>query len=77
MEFRFWGNPLEAMLDRLPNAQVVRQDNQGAVIKATVFGRGIKMWLLSQAEFVEVLGPPDFRQEMVKTVAKMLQVYGT
>ncbi|WP_407311740.1 helix-turn-helix transcriptional regulator [Desulfosporosinus sp. SB140] len=74
--FRFWGPSLEAVLDRLPTAQVIGWEGDKAIVKAEVFGDGIKMWLLSQAEFLEVLKPDDFRQEMRDTLLRMLNNYG-
>lgn len=74
--FRFWGPSFEAVLDRLPTAKVIRRDGNKYVVEAEVFGEGIKMWLLSQAEFLEVLKPEDFRQEMRDTVVRMLENYG-
>ena len=37
--------------------------------------RGAKMWFLSQAEFLEVMEPADFRQEMQETISRMLGNY--
>lgn len=74
VKFRFWGASLEAVMDRLPNA-VVTMENDIAVVEAKVYGRGIKMWLLSQAQYVEVLKPDDFREEMKLTVKQIMQNY--
>jgi len=75
IRFRFFGHSLEAVLDRLPDARIVERTSQGAIIEAEVFGLGIKMWLLSQAQFIEVLKPEAFRQEMMDTIAQMSAVY--
>ena len=75
VKFRFWGKSLEAVLDRLPNAKLLRQDERGAVLEAQVFGKGIKMWFLSQAEYLEVLEPESFRAEMKACLQKMLANY--
>lgn len=75
VKFRFWGKSLEAVLDRLPNAVVVSQDERGTVLQAEVYTRGAKMWFLSQAEFLEVMEPADFRQEMQETISRMLGNY--
>lgn len=75
IQFRFWGDSLEAILDRLPNARLLRMEGEKAVIEAEVFGRGIKMWLLSQAQYVEVLKPDSFREEMKETIYEMARVY--
>lgn len=73
--FRFSGASLQAVLDRLPTARVVSQDDDGAIIEAKVFGKGIKMWLLSQGPFVEVLKPVEFREEMKASLGEMLEIY--
>lgn len=39
---------LEAVLDRLPTAEIVRKEGDGYVIQAEVFGDGIDMWVKSQ-----------------------------
>ncbi|MCL6444442.1 MAG: WYL domain-containing protein [Alicyclobacillus sp.] len=74
--FKFWGESLEAILDRLPTAKIIGQDGNATVLRAETFGRGIKMWFLSQAQFLEVLEPADFREEMRQTVAEMMKLYG-
>lgn len=51
--FQYTGPSLEAVLDRLPTAEVVAQDESGWIISAEVFGKGIEMWLRSQGEYVQ------------------------
>ena len=46
---------LEAVLDRLPTAKIIKQDKKGYLISAEVFGDGIDMWLRSQGEWVEIV----------------------
>lgn len=53
IKFRYKGMSLEAVLDRLPTAQIISEDDEGWVISAEVFGKGIDMWLRSQGELVE------------------------
>lgn len=53
IRFRYTGPSLEAVLDRLPTAQVLSQDETGWLISAEVFGKGIDMWLKSQGDWVE------------------------
>ncbi|MGC7873329.1 helix-turn-helix transcriptional regulator [Desulfosporosinus sp. SYSU MS00001] len=74
--FRFWGPSLDAVLDRLPTAHVIGWEENNAIVEAEIFGNGIKMWLLSQAEFLEVIKPDDFRQEMKDTLLRMIDNYG-
>lgn len=75
IQFKFWGESLEALLDRLPTARVIGYEGGKALIEAEVFGKGIKMWLLSQAEFLTVTQPQDFAKEMKATIAAMAANY--
>ena len=52
IRFRYTGPSLEAVLDRLPTAKVIREDSDGWDVEAEVFGKGIEMWLRSQGNFV-------------------------
>jgi predicted DNA-binding transcriptional regulator YafY len=75
IKFRFTGGSIEAVLDKLPNAKVVKEKQGEYIVQANMFGKGIKMWLLSQGDSVEVLGPNKFREEMKKTTEKMWMLY--
>lgn len=55
IRFRYTGPSLEAVLDRLPTAQVISQDEEGWTISAEVFGKGIDMWLRSQGNAIQML----------------------
>lgn len=55
IHFRYTGPSLEAVLDRLPTAKVISEDDEGWTISAEVFGKGIEMWLRSQGESVSVI----------------------
>lgn len=52
VKFRYTGPSLEAVLDRLPTAEVIREDAEGWTVKAEVFGKGIEMWLRSQGNYI-------------------------
>ena len=53
IRFRYTGPSIEAVLDRLPTAEIVEQTEDGWIVEAEVFGKGIKMWLRSQGEYIE------------------------
>lgn len=55
IKFRYTGPSLEAVLDRLPTAEVISKDDDGWTIRAEVFGKGIDMWLRSQAPYIQVI----------------------
>ena len=45
------------------------------IIEAEVFGMGIKMWLLSQSDSLEVIKPKSFREEIMLSIKKMREIY--
>ena len=53
--FDYSGTSVEAVLDRLPTAKVVSEENGVYRITAEVYGSGIDMWLRSQGDAVKVL----------------------
>lgn len=64
IRFRYTGPSIEAVLDRLPTAKVVTQDESCWVIEAEVFGKGIEMWLRSQGEYVQLISKPDHTKNL-------------
>lgn len=54
--FNYYGNSVEAVLDRLPTAEIIEENDDGYTIRAEVFGEGIYTWLRSQGGKVRVLG---------------------
>lgn len=56
-KIKFWykGPSVEAVLDRLPTAKIEQQNENGYLISAEVFGKGIDMWLRSQGDMVKVV----------------------
>ena len=52
IRFKYTGPSIEAVLDRLPTAEIEKQTEDGWIVRAEVFGKGIDMWLRSQGEYV-------------------------
>ena len=73
--FKFWGPSVEAVLDRLPTAKIIKKENGVTEIEATIFGEGILMWLLSQGDTLEVIRPQSLREKMKARIAKMQELY--
>lgn len=48
VQFDYLGYSIEAVLDRLPTAKIVKELNGVYTITAEVFGKGIDMWIRSQ-----------------------------
>lgn len=77
IQLRYTGKNVDAILDRLPTAEIISQDSMGYTIRAEVYGKGILMWLLSQGNAVEVLSPASLRDEMRSILLEMLEKYKT
>lgn len=75
VKFRFTGRSIEAVLDRLPNAKVIKEKQGEYIVEPKLFGKGIKMWLLSQGDSVEVIDSSKFREEMIETIGRMRKLY--
>ena len=55
LTFKYKGNSLEAILDKIPTAEILEQQEEYTVISAEVFGNGIDRWILSQGKDIEIL----------------------
>ncbi len=55
IKFRYTGPSLESVLDRIPTANVISTDNEGWILEAEVFGKGIDMWLRSQGDSISLI----------------------
>lgn len=75
VRFTYSGADVDAILDRLPTAQITDEDDGVYTITAEVFGRGIGMWLRSQGSFVKVLEPKELVDEMRTEIGKAETLY--
>lgn len=67
---------MQAVLDKLPTAKIIeRMGGNKYLIKAEVYGDGIKMWLLSQGAWVKVVAPEEFVCELKKDLEQMVRKY--
>lgn len=55
IKFKYFGCSVEAVLDRLPTAKILEEEDGVYTISAEVFGKGIEMWLRSQGENIQVI----------------------
>ncbi|WP_294242349.1 helix-turn-helix transcriptional regulator [Pseudobutyrivibrio sp.] len=54
IRFRYKGYSVDAVLDRLPTAKILSEEDGIYRIEAEVFGDGIDMWLRSQGDNIEL-----------------------
>lgn len=55
VKFKYLGNDIDSILDRLPTAVIISEDNGTYTISAEVFGKGIDMWLNSQGNMITLI----------------------
>lgn len=67
IRFQYSGLSIEAVLDRLPTAEVLKEKDGVYTVEAEVYGDGIKMWLFSQGSWIKVVAPDDFVDEIEKS----------
>ncbi len=54
VKFQYSGSDVNAVLDRLPTAEILEESEGIYTIKAEVFGKGIDMWLRSQGDAIRI-----------------------
>lgn len=52
--FKYSGTDIDAVLDRLPTAQVLSEEDGIYTVSAEVFGKGIEMQLKSQGKLIQM-----------------------
>ena len=55
VKFVYKGNDIDAILDRLPTAQILSEEDGKYTVRADVFGDGIDMWIRSQGNLIKRL----------------------
>lgn len=55
VKFVYKGNDIDAILDRLPTAQILSEEDGKYTVRAEVFGDGIDMWIRSQGNLIKRL----------------------
>lgn len=55
IKFKYFGADIDAILDRLPTAQILSEEYGIYTVQAEVFGKGIDMWIRSQGDMIEMM----------------------
>lgn len=53
VKFQYSGPDIDAILDRLPTAEILSVENGVYTVTAETFGKGIEMWMRSQGEYIK------------------------
>ena len=75
VRFEFSGPSVQAVLDKLPTAEIISRDGTKCLIEAETYGDGIKLWLLSQGSWARVVSPVELADEMRAEIEKMHKLY--
>ena len=75
IRFEFTGPSVQAVLDKIPTAKIIEREGRKYTIEAETFGTGIKMWLLSQGDWVKVIAPQSFVEEFTAELYRMVEYY--
>jgi len=75
IRFEFTGPSVQAVLDKLPTARIIEREGRKYLIEAETYGKGIKMWLLSQGAWVKVIAPEGLVSEIKDQLQEMLSQY--
>lgn len=66
---------IEAVLDRLPTAEIIEETDKGYKVKAEIYGEGVKRCILSQKEFLKVTKPREYIDEIKNTIQRMYDLF--
>ncbi|WP_317311684.1 WYL domain-containing protein [Clostridium thermobutyricum] len=74
-KFEFIGESVEALLDRVPTAKIIKEEKGRFILEAKVYKRGIKMWFLSQGRNIRVIEPKELIEEIREEIKEMSLLY--
>lgn len=75
IRFEFTGPSVQAVLDKIPTAKIIEREGRKYLIEAEVYGKGIKMWLLSQGTWIRVLAPAELVEEIKEDICALYSMY--
>lgn len=74
-KFEFKGESVEVILDRVPTAEVIKEEQGKYLLEAKVYKKGIKMWFLSQGQKIKVIEPKELVEEIKEEIKEMYGLY--
>lgn len=75
IKFAFTGPSVQAILDKIPTAEIVEVQGKKKIIEADTYGTGIIMFLLSQGSWVKVLEPKELVDKMREEIHRLEAMY--
>ena len=52
IRFQYRGLSVEAVLDRLPTAKILKEEDGVYLMEAEVYGKGVDIWVMSHGESI-------------------------
>lgn len=75
IKFEYTGPSIQAILDKMPTAKVVKKEAGINYVEAEVYGEGVKMIILSQGSTIKVTHPKEFALSIKEEIKKMSDLY--
>ena len=75
IKFEYTGPSINAILDKIPTAEIISKNEHGYIVEAEVLGDSILFFLLSQGEWIKVLEPQCLVEKMRLVVDRMHKYY--
>lgn len=66
---------LEAVLDRVPKFEILRENEEDILLMVTAFGEGFIRWVAMQGDKVEIISPMELRKRMGQWFASVAEMY--
>ena len=73
--FRCKKSAMEAVLDRMADYRVVRENEDNVLVTAKAFDEGFLRWALMQGGNVEILSPKELREKIHSRISEMACLY--
>ena len=66
---------LEAVLDRVPRYEILKEADDDVLLSVTAFGEGFIRWVAMQGKDVEIISPLELRTRMGKWFSEVMEMY--
>lgn len=75
VKFRYYGKSVNEIIDRLPTAVILDENEEFVEFKAEVYGNGIMIWFLSQGSKIKVLEPIELVEDIKNELKRIGDLY--
>lgn len=75
IKLEFKGHSIDTTLDRLHTARIIESLEGKFIIEAEVYGKGIRMWLLSKGKNIRVISSVELCDEILNEIDQIKRFY--